>query len=88
MILKNDKILVIGASSDLAVPLNEKLYAAGATIGLHYNKNKDVLSKYSENKKVKMFQKDLDSSLALACFQLVDDFVNWNYWKAGDNTLL
>lgn len=75
MILKNKKILIIGASSDLAVPLNEKLYAAGATIGLHYNKNKEVLSKYNENENVKKLQKDLNS--AKSCHEIVDEFVKW-----------
>lgn len=75
MIFENKKILVVGASSDLAVSLNEKLYDSGATIGFHYNKNKEALSKYRENEKVKKIQKDLNS--AKSCYEVVDEFVKW-----------
>ncbi len=75
MDFKGKKILVIGASSDIAVDLNQMLYQSGATIGLHYNKNAKALLKYSENARIKKFQKNLISSRS--CFELVDDFVSW-----------
>jgi len=75
MELENKKILLVGASSDLAGSLNEMLYKTDNVIGFHYNTNEKPLSKYDEGNKVKKFQKDIDSSLA--CFQLVDDFVAW-----------
>ena len=75
MVLERKKVLIVGASSDLAVSLNETLYNSGNTVGFHYNTNDKPLSKYDEGEKVKKFQKDINSSLV--CFQLVDDFVKW-----------
>lgn len=75
MNLKGKKILVVGASSDIAVDLNRVLYQSGATIGLHYNKNAAALSGYKEDNRLKKFQKNLTSSKT--CFKLIDDFVNW-----------
>ena len=75
MNLKGKRILVVGASSGIAVELNRALYQSGAIIGLHYNKNATSLSEYKEDNRLKKFQKDLASSSA--CFKLVDDFVNW-----------
>ncbi len=75
MKLEGKKILIVGASSDLAVSLNETLYKTDNIIGFHYNTNEKPLLKYDEGEKVKRFQKDINSSLA--CFQLVDDFVAW-----------
>ena len=75
MELENKKILLVGASSDLAGSLNETLYKTDNIVGFHYNTNEKPLLKYDEGEKVKRFQKDINSSLA--CFQLVDDFVAW-----------
>lgn len=75
MNLRHKKILVVGASSDLSVSLNQMLFNSGATLGLHYNKNKNALLKYKESRRVKKFQKDLASDVA--CYELVDDFVDW-----------
>jgi len=75
MDLANKKILVVGASSDLAVSLNEKLHACGATVGFHYNKNIKPLEKYAVSDKVKKIQKDLNSPQA--CYELIDDFIAW-----------
>ena len=75
MVLERKKILIVGASSDLAVSLNQILYNSNNIVGFHYNTNDKPLSKYDEGEKVKKFQKDINSSET--CFQLVDDFVNW-----------
>ena len=75
MSIENKKILIVGASSDLAVTLNEMLYSLGTTIGLHYNKNEKALLKYDENERLKRFQENLNS--AVSCYKLVDDFANW-----------
>jgi NAD(P)-dependent dehydrogenase (short-subunit alcohol dehydrogenase family) len=75
MVLEGKRILIVGASSDLAVSLNEILYDSGNIVGFHYNTNGKSLSTYDEGEKVRKFQKDISSSLA--CFQLVDDFVSW-----------
>ena len=61
MSIENKKILIVGASSDLAVTLNEMLYSLGTTIGLHYNKNEKALLKYDENERLKRFQENLNS---------------------------
>lgn len=75
MHLASKKILVVGASSDFAIPLNKALYISGITLGLHFNKNKKSLSKFKQSKIIKKFQKNLDSSHA--CHELIDDFVSW-----------
>lgn len=74
-IKKNKKILVAGASSDLAVSLVEMLYNSEAIIGLHYNSNEKPLLKYTESARVKKIKKNLDSDLS--CKELVDDFADW-----------
>lgn len=75
MDLSDKKILVIGASADLAINLNEILYKSGAVVGFHYNKNKKALSCFIESQKIKKFQKDLNCSKA--CYELIDKFVDW-----------
>jgi 3-oxoacyl-[acyl-carrier protein] reductase len=75
MDLKDKKILVVGASSDIGIDLNRELYRCGAMAGFHYHKNASALSGYKENNNIKKFQKDLIT--AKSCFELIDDFVNW-----------
>ncbi len=73
--LKNKKILIIGASSDLAQKLNKKLVQKEAILGLHYNNNLLSVSCYRKFDKIKLFQKKLKT--ANHCYQLIDDFVQW-----------
>lgn len=75
MTLVNKKILIAGASSDLAAPLNAALLAAGAILGLHYFKNDKSLSAYSESPKLKKMAKDLNDGAA--CRALIQDFIKW-----------
>ncbi len=75
MFIQDKSILIVGASSDLAIDLNRNLYARGAKLGLHYNSNKGSLAKYKETGLVKKFRKNLNS--AASCRELVDDFVAW-----------
>lgn len=76
MDLQGKKILIAGASSDMAVELNEMLLERGAQVGLHYNNNKEALKKYKDNPKAVLIQKDLNS--AKACYELVDEFKDWS----------
>ncbi len=73
--MKNKKILVSGASSDLAVSLVEILYYSEAIMGFHYNTNEKALLKYTENYRVKKFHKKLISDIS--CYELVDNFAEW-----------
>ncbi len=75
MSLKGRRVLVIGASSDLAADLNRMLLEAGAVAGLHYNKNGAALDSYKESKTIRKFRKDL--SCDAACHEIADEFVNW-----------
>lgn len=75
MHLTSKKILIVGASSDFAIPLNKALCKSGRTIGLHFNKNEKSLSKFKQSKIIKKFQKNLDSFQS--CHELIDGFVNW-----------
>jgi NAD(P)-dependent dehydrogenase (short-subunit alcohol dehydrogenase family) len=76
MTIKGKRILVVGASSDMASSLNGMLIEAGALVGLHYNSNVFALNEYKESRVVKKFQKNLDSSYS--CHNLVDEFVAWS----------
>jgi len=75
MDMKNKKILISGASSDIAASLVEKLCNSEATIGLHYNNNEKPLLKYTEDDRIKKFQKKLVSEKS--CYELIDNFVGW-----------
>lgn len=75
MNISSNRILIAGASSDIATSLIKSLYKSKAIIGLHYNKNALALSRYTENERAKKFQKNLSS--ALACHQLVSEFSKW-----------
>jgi len=74
-IFKDKKILIVGASSDISVNLNKILHHEKSILGLHYNKNAQSLSPFKNSKKLKKFQKELNSSED--CYSLVDNFVNW-----------
>lgn len=73
--LRDKKILVVGASSDMAAELNRSLCEAGPVIGLHYNANPAALVKFTENGAIRKFRKDLKN--AKACRELVDGFAKW-----------
>jgi 3-oxoacyl-[acyl-carrier protein] reductase len=72
--LGGKRILVAGASSDLARELVRILAASGPTLGLHYHTN-DAPLRPLAGPRVKLFQADLSS--ARACTGLVDEFVAW-----------
>lgn len=72
---KNKKILIVGASSDLAKELNKALSSQGAILGLHYNNNPKSLESFEESDMLKKFQANLDSKTA--CHNLIDSFVLW-----------
>jgi len=69
------KILIVGASSDIASALNRLLVKAGWVVGLHYRGNAAALKRFKEGKRLKKFQADLVS--ADTCSSLVDEFVAW-----------
>ena len=71
--MKGKRVLVVGASSDLATALNEMLIEAGATVGLHYSSNPDALSAFTEGPNIIKLGKTLES--AEDCHGLVDEFV-------------
>jgi len=72
---KDKKILIIGASSDMAAPVNERLIKSGAVVGLHYNTSVEKISNYSEEAKIKKIKAHLESSDD--CYKLIDFFVDW-----------
>ncbi len=82
-LFKGKKILIVGASSDLAMPLNKKLIESGATVGLHYNTGGKKLNNYNTGSRIKKIKADLRSSKD--CYELVDSFINW---AGGINILI
>lgn len=76
MNLHHKRILVVGASSDLAGPLNRRLCLQGTNIlGLHYNSNPDALTTFIEGPALKRFHANLKS--AKNCKELVSEFCEW-----------
>lgn len=75
MYLKGKRILVIGASSDLAADLDRMLVESGAIIGLHYNKNHEALLSYKDSRVTRKLKKNLNNSKA--CYDIIDEFVKW-----------
>ncbi len=75
IMFKDKKILIVGASSDMAKNVNSKLIDDGAIVGLHYNTNLQSLSTFNNSDRVKKFQKELKNSQN--CFNLVDEFSEW-----------
>lgn len=69
------RILVVGASSDLAAPLNIMLNKQKYKLGLHYNTNFEALKNFQKSSNVCLFQKNLSG--AIACRQLITDFCAW-----------
>ncbi len=69
------KVLIVGASSDIAGALNSLLLKAGWVVGLHYRENAVALKRFKQGKRLKKFQANLVS--ASTCYKLVDEFVAW-----------
>jgi len=72
---RGKRILVAGASSDMATELVPALAASGATLGLHYHTNRKPLEPYRDRAGIMLFSADL--STADAARNLVDAFVSW-----------
>lgn len=76
MALQVKKILIAGASSDLATDLNKQLCDDPALcLGLHYDTNAGALAGYPESAQLRRFQKHLATDLD--CYELVDAFVDF-----------
>lgn len=69
------RVLVVGASSDLAAPLISTLLEGGAKIGMHYHSNPQALKDF-QSAECKHFKKDLTS--AENCYALVEEYVAWS----------
>lgn len=70
--LKNKKILVAGASSEMGVALLKKLVKFDMVIGTHYFSNSTVLKMF-ENKNVILLKGNLNDYKT--CQKIVDDFI-------------
>lgn len=75
---KMDKILIIGASSDLAQQLNEEYIKAGVKVGLHYGHNVSRLQKYAECDNALLLPQVFDHEhVEIQAKELVEKFVAW-----------
>lgn len=75
MSLENKKVLVAGASSDLATVLNKELHKSNAILGFHYCDHAEALAAYSIGNRLNKFRRKLDN--ANDCHALVEEFVKW-----------
>lgn len=73
--MQGKRVLIAGASSDMAAELNGYLLASGAVLGLHYHRNGQALAGYAESDRLKKISADLSTDKA--CHELVDEFVAW-----------
>lgn len=67
------RILVVGASGDLARPLIPALLEQGAVLGLHYHHNLSTLTEYEANERCVLLQQDLRTEND--CENLIESFV-------------
>lgn len=70
-----DKVLIIGASSELASEVVPELIRNKVQVGLHYSSNKKAVEKYEKYSHVKLFQKTISSDED--CKSVVENYVNW-----------
>ncbi len=70
-----DKVLIIGASSDLSSEVLPTLIDQGSKIGLHYSSNKKAVEKYEDRENVKLIQCTIHDEEG--CKAIIDDYVSW-----------
>lgn len=70
-----DKVLIIGASSDLSSEVLPTLIDQGSKIGLHYSFNKKAVEKYEDRENVKLIQCTIHDEEG--CKAIIDDYVSW-----------
>ncbi len=71
-----DKVLIVGASSDLSAEVLPTLIdEGGGKIGLHYSSNKKAVEQYEDRENVKLIQCTIHDEED--CKVIVDDYVSW-----------
>lgn len=70
-----NKILIVGASSELASGVLPALIESGSKVGLHYSLNEDAVKKYGSKDNVKLIQQTIECEDD--CKVIVDNYVHW-----------
>lgn len=69
------KILIVGASSDLASEALPALIERGCKVGMHYSSNRGVLVKYENENNAILIQNTINSEAD--CKSIVEEYVSW-----------
>ncbi len=70
-----DKVLVVGASSELASEVLPILVESGCRVGIHYSSNKKAVEQYEDKKNVKLIQNTITSEAD--CKSILEEYVEW-----------
>lgn len=70
-----ERVLIIGASSELSSEVLPTLVESGSRIGLHYSSNRKAVEKYEDRKNVKLIQSTIYGEAE--CKKIIEDYVNW-----------
>ena len=70
-----DKVLVIGASSELASEVLPELIENGCKVGMHYSSNKKAVEKFEDKGNAKMIQGTIHSEAD--CRRILEEYVIW-----------
>ena len=70
-----DRVLIIGASSELSSGILPTLTENGSKIGLHYSLNKKAVELYEGRENVRLIQCTIGEETD--CRKIIDDYVSW-----------
>lgn len=70
-----DRVLIIGASSDLSSEVLPALINQCGKVGLHYASNKKAVEKYKDKENVKLIQCLIHDEEG--CKEIIDEYVRW-----------
>lgn len=69
------RILIIGASSDLASRVIPELLGEENRVGLHYSKNLNAVKEYDELKNIRLIQKTICAEQD--CKEVIEEYITW-----------
>lgn len=70
-----NKILIVGASSELSSEVLPVLVESSCMVGMHYSANKEAIQKYESKHNVRLIQKTI--CCEADCRDIVEEYVKW-----------